>query len=249
MPALEAVRNDDFRFAASSRSQVGVVMKPTVGIILSDTAFRRPVGDVGNAASYACPAIFHVARGVSAADMVQAVPNMDLLETYLQGALDLQRRGASVITTTCGFLAALQKPIADRLDVPFIASSLLQIPLVSRNAGGRIGIITANDACLTKAHLASAGVGDEMPIAILGLQRHKAFADPILNGIGEIDLPEVERCVATAARQLLLDFPDIKAFVCECHNLPPFSAAIERETGKPVFDILTLVCTTLHAVR
>ena len=71
-------------------------MKPTVGIILSDTSFRRPVGDVGNAASYTCPAIFHVARGVTAADMVQAAPNMDLLETYLQGALDLQRRGAEI---------------------------------------------------------------------------------------------------------------------------------------------------------
>ena len=65
----------------------------------------------------------------------------------------------------------------------------------------------------------------------------------------EIDLPEVERCVAITSRQLLLDFPDIKAFVCECHNLPPFSAAIERETGKPVFDILTLVGSTLRAVR
>jgi hypothetical protein len=131
-------------------------MQPTVGVILSDTRFRRPVGDVGNAASYSHPAIFHTARGVTAAEMVQPVPNMALLETYLQGALELQRRGASVVTTTCGFLAALQRPIAQRLDVPFVASSLLQVPAVCTTMGGRIGIITANDACLTREHLAAA---------------------------------------------------------------------------------------------
>lgn len=223
-------------------------MQPTVGVILSDTSFRRPVGDVGNAASYPVPVIFHVARGVTAAEMVQPAPNMALLEIYLQGALDLQRRGASVITTTCGFLVALQDPIAKRLDVPFVASSLLQIPGISRLMGGRIGIITANDACLTGAHLAAAGVTGDTPIATLGLQHHREFADPLLHGIGEMDLGKVERCVVAAARELLRLSPDIKAFVCECHNLPPFSAAIRRATGKPVFDILSLINATLQAV-
>jgi hypothetical protein len=224
-------------------------MQPTVGVILSDTRFRRPVGDVGNPQSYSCPAIFHVARGVTAAEMVQPVPNMALLEIYLQGALELQRRGASVITTTCGFLVALQRPIAKRLHVPFVASSLLQVPLVSRIVGGRIGIITANDACLTGQHLAAAGVTDDAPIAVLGLQRHKEFADPLLHGIGEMDLPKVEQCVVGAARELLEKSPDIGAFVCECHNLPPFSAAIRRETGRPVFDILTSVGNVLRALN
>lgn len=63
----------------------------------------------------------HLQRGATAAEMVQPVPNMALLEIYLQSALELQRRGASVITTTCGFLAALQDPIAKRLEVPFVA--------------------------------------------------------------------------------------------------------------------------------
>lgn len=223
-------------------------MKPTVGVILSDTSFRRPIGDVGNPDSYSYPVIFHLARGATAAEMVQPVPNMALLEIYLQCALDLQRRGASLITTTCGFLVALQDPIAKRLEVPFVASSLLQIPTVFRIMGGRIGIITANDACLTKEHLVAAGVTDDTPIAILGLQDHKEFADPILNGVGEIDLPGVERCVVETAQELLRKFPDTKAFVCECHNLPPFSDAIRRETGKPVFDILTLIGGSLRAL-
>lgn len=223
-------------------------MKPTVGVILSDTSFHRPIGDAGNPESYSYPVVFHLARGVTAAEMVQPVPNMTLLGIYLQSALDLQRRGASIITTTCGFLVALQNPIANRLDVPFVASSLLQIPTVSRLVGGRVGIITANDACLTMEHLVAAGVTPDMPIAVQGLQHRREFADPILNGIGEMNLPKVERCVVGAAQELLRTSPDIKAFVCECHNLPPFSDAVRRETGKPVFDILTLIGGSLQAL-
>src|SRR4029077_21192020 len=102
-------------------------MKPTLGVILSDTTFRRPVGDVGNAASYEHPVIFHVAKGVTAEKMVRAVPNAELLDAYLEGALALQERGASVITTTCGFLVSLQDAIATKLNVPFVASSLLLV--------------------------------------------------------------------------------------------------------------------------
>jgi len=98
---------------------------PTVGVILSDTTFRRPPGDVGSPSSYSCPAIFHVARGVTAAEMVRALPDKRLLEP---AAISLQERGANVITTTCGFLDPLQDAIAKRLRVPFVASSLLQIP-------------------------------------------------------------------------------------------------------------------------
>jgi hypothetical protein len=96
-------------------------MKPTLGVILSDMPFRRPVGDVSNAASYNYPVIFHVACGVTAEKMVRAVPNADLVTTYLEGALALQNRGAAVITTTCGFLVSLQNIIAQKLTVPFVA--------------------------------------------------------------------------------------------------------------------------------
>jgi hypothetical protein len=83
--------------------------------------------------------------------MVRAVPNAELLDAYLEGALALQERGASVITTTCGFLVSLQDAIATKLNVPFVASSLLLVPLILRlSGGGRFGIITANDEALTK---------------------------------------------------------------------------------------------------
>ncbi|MCA6112600.1 hypothetical protein [Bradyrhizobium cenepequi] len=163
--------------------------------------------------------------------------------------MKLQEQGANVVTTTCGFLIPLQDTIAKQLRVPFVASSLLQIPLVHRFVHGRVGVITANDEALTKSYLQLAGVSDDTPTAVLGLQRHKEFADPYLNGAGELDLEKVEACVAHASERLLERFPDIKAFVCECHNLPPFAPAIRRKTGRPVFDVLSLVNFALQGVN
>jgi hypothetical protein len=34
--------------------------------------------------------------------------------------------------------------------------------------------------------------------------------------------------------------------VLECTNMPPYTADIQRETGRPVFDIVSLV-TMVHA--
>ncbi|NYG45390.1 hypothetical protein GGD67_002848 [Bradyrhizobium sp. IAR9] len=222
----------------------------TIGVILlSEASFHRPAGDIGSAASYPCRIILHVARGLAAGDVVRSVPNSALLGPYLEGALRLQEQGANIVTTTCGFLIPLQNAIAAQLRVPFVASSLLQIPLVHRLVKGRVGIITANDEALTKTYLELAGVSDDVPTAILGLQRDGAFADYYLNGRGELNLERVEDCVAHAAQRLLEHFPDIKAFVFECHNLPPFAAAVQRKTGKPVFDVLSLVNFALHGVN
>ena len=151
-----------------------------------------------------------------------------------------------MITTTCGFLVALQKEIAPKLRVPFVASSLLQIPLVHALVRGQVAILTANDEALTRAHLNAAGVAADTPLAITGLQGYAPFADPLLRGIvPQMDIAAVETCVGEAVTGLMARYPDIRAFVCECHNLPPFSHAVRKQTGRPVFDILTLVVAAL----
>ncbi|MCK1633833.1 aspartate/glutamate racemase family protein [Bradyrhizobium sp. 162] len=222
----------------------------TVGVIvLPERSFRRPAGDAGNAESYPCRTILHVARGLTPDDVVRPAPNAALLAPYLEGALKLQEQGANVVTTTCGFLIPLQDAIARQLRIPFVASSLLQIPLVHRLVAGRVAVITADDEALTKEYLHLAGVSDDVPTAVLGLQRNKEFADPYLKGIGGLELQRIETCVASASELLLERFPDIKAFVCECHNLPPFAQAIQRKTGRPVFDILSLVGFALNGVN
>lgn len=222
----------------------------TVGVIaLPVKSFRRPAGDAGSADSYPCRTIIHIVRNLTAGDVVLPAPNPALLAPYLEGALKLQEQGADVVTTTCGFLIPLQDAIARQLRIPFVASSLLQIPLVHRLVQGRVGVITANDEALTESYLKLAGVSDDVPTAVLGLQGHKEFAGPYLNGTGELDLERIEACVVGKSERLLERFPDIRAFVCECHNLPPFAPAIQRKTGRPVFEVLSLVRFALHGIN
>lgn len=46
--------------------------------------------------------------------------------------------------------------------------------------------------------------------------------------------------VVQAARELISDHPKTKAIVLECTNMPPFSRLVELETGRKVWDVLTL---------
>ncbi|MBI1964442.1 MAG: hypothetical protein HYS37_13825 [Candidatus Rokubacteria bacterium] len=47
------------------------------------------------------------------------------------------------------------------------------------------------------------------------------------------------------ARRLVAEHPDVGAIVLECTNMPPYAADVQRATGLPVFDIVSLV-TLLH---
>jgi hypothetical protein len=55
----------------------------------------------------------------------------------------------------------------------------------------------------------------------------------------DVDLAREEH--VRVARRLVADHPDIGAIVLECTNMPPYTADIQRETARPVFDITTLV--------
>ena len=54
-----------------------------------------------------------------------------------------------------------------------------------------------------------------------------------------------EQDVVAAGIELVRSHPEVGAIVLECTNMPPYTADIQRETGRPVFDIVTLV-TMVH---
>lgn len=46
--------------------------------------------------------------------------------------------------------------------------------------------------------------------------------------------------VVGAAQELVKNHPNVRAIVLECTNMPPFTRAVEKATGRKVWDILTL---------
>lgn len=217
-------------------------MSATLGILILDTKFPRIVGDIGNPASFAFPVLYEKLEGIGPQQAVRDAPGRDDLIDVLAGATQrLASRGAKGISTSCGFLALLQRELAARSPVPVATSSLLQVPLVQRTlpAGKRVGIITAEARSLTRAHLEAVGVDPATPIA--GMQEGGSFARTFLGNRPELDGGAVERELIDAGRQLLADHADIGAIVLECTNLPPYSHALHAATGLPVYDVLTML--------
>ena len=138
------------RIAVGGKSLYGA----RVGILMLDTRFPRIPGDMGNAATWPFPVLYKVVPGASPRRVVHDKA-AGLLDSFLDAAEELVRRGADGITTTCGFLSLFQREIAAHVGVPVATSSLMQIPLIERvlPPGKRVGILTVSAANLTGEHL------------------------------------------------------------------------------------------------
>lgn len=238
-----------------------------IGILMLETRFARPAGDIGNASTFDFPVRYEVVRGASPARVVsQGDPA--LIEPFIEGARRLEAAGVKAITTSCGFLALFQERIAAALSVPFFSSSLLQIPLAHRLSGGRgaVGVLTVSKASLSAAHLRAVGA-EGVPVVIGGMDASPEFARVFMNSSLEgpadsfdLDFDTAAAEVEAAARRLVADDrPDaaggfrkadgclkggggeLRSIVLECTNLPPFREFVRRATRLPVFDIVTLV--------
>ncbi|GAK07931.1 hypothetical protein JCM19038_1686 [Geomicrobium sp. JCM 19038] len=199
-----------------------------------DTTFDRIVGDIGNPDTFSFPVIYETVTGAVVSKVVHHYDDQ-LLQPFIEAAKRLEGRGATVITTSCGFLSRVQQEIERMLTVPFISSSLMQIPFIEQVVRGEVGIVTARATSLTEAHFN--GVRSRMPTAIVGLEHYPSFRGAILEQSIPLDAIAIQEEVIQAAKELLVTNPFIKAIVLECTNLPPYREAIEKATKLPVFDL------------
>jgi Asp/Glu/hydantoin racemase len=219
----------------------------TVGILMLDTRFPRIPGDMGNATTFPFPVRYERVSGADP-DLVVRRGAAGLLPAFVDGARRLEREGVGAITTNCGFLVKFQHELAQSVAVPVFTSSLLLVPLVHRllPPGRRVGIMTVNAGSLTAEHLAGAGIGGDIPIAVEGMESEKEFTRVLLSNELVLDVDTAREEHVRVARRLVGDHPDVGAIVLECTNMPPYTADIQRQTGLPVFDIVSLV-TMVHA--
>lgn len=213
-----------------------------VGILMMDTLFSRPPGDMGNAASWPFPALWRVVRGATP-QWVYATPEAEVLEAFGREAESLVADGADGLSICCGLMALYQNDLAKRTGVPVMTSSLLQVPLVERllPPGRRVGIITISTGILAPKHLEAAGVAPDTPVEgmldddELIRMRHRKEPWPM-------DVAETEQGILAAGKRLVARHPEVGAVVVECTLMPPYSASLAQALGRPVFDVYTLLC-------
>jgi Asp/Glu/hydantoin racemase len=218
-----------------------------VGILMLDTRFPRPPGDVGNASTWPFPVRYRIVKGAESRRVI-GTTDPALLEPFLDAARELEREGVHMITTSCGFLAIFQRELQAAVGVPMLTSSLLQVPLAARliHPEQRVAIITSRDE-LTERHYAGTGWSSkEIPVVVSVLPQDAVLTNVYSSKVPEVARPEadpavLERELVDAATETIREHPEVGAFVLECTNYVPYSAAIRRATGLPVFDLYTLV--------
>ena len=204
-----------------------------LGLLMLDTRFPRPPGDVGHPDTFA----FEVRRqGVPGATPLRAVrgDTAALVRPFADAARSLVEQGAAAISTSCGFLVLLQRELQATVPVPVWTSALLALPGLPRP-----GVVTADAASLGAAHLLAAGADAATPVAGLapGCHLHRT----LLHDQPTLDTAQAEADTVAAAQQLCRQHPGVETIVLECTNLPPYAAAVQRATGRPVHDITTLL--------
>ena len=217
-----------------------------LGILMLETRFPRIPGDMGNPATWPFPVLYRMVAGATAEKVVLGGAR-GLLPDFVAAARDLLAQGAQAITTTCGFLSIYQDRLARELGVPVATSAMLQVPWVQATlpAGRRVGVVTVSASSLTPAHLAGAGAPCDTPVA--GVDDDGEFFRVIVRSEKlELDVALAEREVVEAARSLMARHPDVGAIVLECTNMPPYAAAVQAQTGVPVYDMYSMI-TWFHA--
>jgi len=215
--------------------------QPAFGLIMLDTVFPRIPGDVGNPDTFSFPVRYKIVKG---ANPVRVVKDADplLLQLFIDAALDLEREGVKSISTSCGFLAVFHRELVEAVTVPIFTSSLLQVhsaqTIIKKDQ--KVGIITAHKQSLTAKHFAGVGI-QSYPLVVIGMDETEEFAAVFLEGKKTIDVEKCRREMVSAAEKLVVSHPDVGAIVLECTNMPPYAKDIQQTTGRPVFDVVTMI--------
>lgn len=218
-----------------SRPMKHAIGQTVLGVLMLDTSFPRPVGDIGNPGSFDHPVIYRRLPGAAVSRIVTDQPLQDdLIELFVHHAKALEAAGATMITTSCGFLFPLQDRLQAEVGVPVVTSALCMVPVLRQKLGADtpIGILTFDAERLCRHHIPGDG-----PVVVEGLKASDHLYRVIADDLEELD--EVEACanVSDAVSRLVSRESNLHVVVLECTNLPPYRAKILKNRTFSVFDI------------
>jgi hypothetical protein len=233
----------------AQRGQVGYGF--SIGVLMLDCNIPFVPGDVGNASTYDFPVQYLLVPGATG-DAVITRQDPALTPRFVEGAQQLIGQGVRAITGDCAYMGAYQRDVADAVDVPVFMSSLMQVPLALSmlRSDQKLAVLVANGATVGDRLLEPVGIvgGVRERCVFRGLEDKEHFRSVFLDEVGEIDVGRTEEEVVHTAAEVLADEPSVAAFLFECSDLPPYSAAVQRATGLPVFDWIGFINYVHHAV-
>lgn len=219
-----------------------------IGVLVFSTTTPRIPGDAGHAATFQYPVRYEVVKG-GFADLVEG---SEEIKGNIRGAcMNLKNAGVRGILGDCGMMSLYQDCLGAEIGLPFVGSSLCQIPTVWQIIGrrGSIGILTGHSGLLSERHLRASGWTEEIRLSIQGLQNEAHFNEIVIQGGKNLDIARMNEDVLHAARILRENTPDLRAIVIECSNLPTYSRNISEQCGVPVFDTMSAANLLSYAIH
>jgi len=210
---------------------------PTLGLLMLQTRFPRPPGDVGHPQTFGFAVRRVVVQGATPERVVRG-NDAATLQPFIAAAQELIAQDCDAISTSCGFLALWQRQLQAALAVPVWSSALLQLAEAQR-LGRCCGVITIEAASLGAAHLRAVGADPGTPVE--GIAPDSALHRTLLQDLPTLDQADAQAQVLAAAQRLLRRHPGVDTLVLECTNLPPYAPALRAATGLQVLDIVTLL--------
>jgi hypothetical protein len=216
---------------------------PCLGVVRLDYNYPPAAGDIDCPGSYGYDVLFRVVPGLTFA-MAQSGKMTPSVDRAFRTAIQwLEKKGAVGITGDCGFMMAFQPIARDVATVPVFMSSMVQSPMISVafDKYDKVVILTANSETLKPQKnilLSQCGFDvDDDRFLIVGCQNVPGF-DAVAKG-DKVDVEYVTPGVVKLVKDLLVRMPNIRAILLECTELPPYSDALRKETGLPVWDAIT----------
>jgi Asp/Glu/hydantoin racemase len=210
----------------------------TLGIVMLHTRFPRPLGDIGNPASFNCPTLFETVPSATPGSVITP-GNIDpaVVADMIAAARRLIARGATLITTSCGFVCSIHEQIAAAIDVPLVSSALNLAPVVAASwPCGPMLVLTFDGRVLSRSHFGRFWVDN---LVIQGIEQGSELHPVIKHDRTEMDLSRACADVLEAAATALAQHPNCAAIMLECTNLPPYRQALMQRFGLPVFDVFS----------
>jgi head-tail adaptor len=214
-----------------------------IGIMLLDCTAPYIPGSVGNASTFSAPVMYKTVEGLTV-EAVLSREASDHAAAVVATAQELVKAGARMITANCGFTARFQRDVQEAVDVPVLLSSLMLVPFLQATLPlhQKVGVLTASTNSLDEAFLDSTDlVIDKDRLALKGIDGAPAFTSAFITCDGTADIPAIRAELVAAANEMIEEDPTVGSILLECSEFPPYAAAVQAATGRPVYDFTSLI--------
>jgi Asp/Glu/hydantoin racemase len=212
-----------------------------IGVLQFPANIPMMPGNVGNATTFDFPVIYRQVNDIDIWALVEGRSSKEDMAKIIAGAKALEIQGVRAIVANCGYWANYQKEIGDAVSIPFMSSSLCQVPWMLNilKPSQKLMVVTLNVELLENAPaLEAVGVHDRSRLVIVSGDKSDEYKR-VAAEAGALNPQKFEREIVQVCKDALKANPDVGAILLECTELTSFSWAVQEATGLPVLDSIT----------